>query len=1100
MEDLDKYPTLKLYKMAKRVKKDTPYLNEGGSKELYIQIITENQDVSEESEQAEPILDNDLTKKKTLELYKLAKELKPDTPYTNKGGNKQMYIDILLEEQAKEQVEEQPQLPIFQDDPDIIDSGDYDPELTDLMKQYILTPNDMLKLEIEDYVGEEQYTVRIQIEDRDDFYYTINANNIADFIFLLKEITEDEIIDYGNYNQLINVSVNMITGVYVFVSNKRSNWSGKLFKYLFKGKTTLDLKLFQIFRTLTEARKVKYMDHCFIHSLKVYSKEVLKKDINVNLFNLFPDFKSYSLNKRNISKIANFLHITVKLALYNDDGIQYKTVSYNKQNDTDVYKLVLFRGHYMANIKDIMKHMRQWFKDGDMKFCAELTFLTNPKKMEDFYLNNYKRECIIIDNTNKKPDNEKNTKYIVFADFETIELKKNKKTNNSTLKPFLFGYTINKICDGVISKITNEPVIISKKGFQSFDEYLNACLGSIYKKLKGNTKECIIYFHNLKFDYNLFKKMEKLIVQKEIIKDGQVYAIEARYYGIKINFRDSYKLISKPLSSFKSMFNLESGKIEFELYDFFNRHNYDENYYLINEVEDYFKSHNLDYNKFSETYKDYYKNDGDFEIINMKAIYLNYLKYDVLTLADGMIKFDQMIKEVSNKIFKEISGKDDKFSIFNHLTISSLSNKLMEQNGAFDGIACFRGEAREFIQKTIIGGRVCLKNNQKQLIETKISDFDGVSLYPSAIYISKIPMGMPEKIIGNVDLSSYGYYVVKLDFEVLEETDYDIPMYSEFKDNKRNWFNPKVGEKYTNYFNKDGLEDLCESYNVNIIGIHIGLYWSSDCEFNTKMSDIIKMLFEERLKQKAARNPIQEVYKLIMNSAYGKTALKPSEKEISIITKKYKETDEAYKIRIDKYISTNIDNITYYTKYNEKCYKFVKRSMCFQHRNLNLVASIILSKSKIIMNRILRIAHNESIPIYYTDTDSIHMRYDDIGRLSDQFRNQYNEELIGKNLCQFHNDFDGGEYSEIFIGLAKKVYIDKLDTGKLHMKCKGMPLNVMKKYLEDNNINAIDFYRGLYDDSDKFYKIDLTKGKLCLDIKDSVVKKSQFIRKFGPFK
>jgi hypothetical protein len=42
-------------------------------------------------------------------------------------------------------------------------------------------------------------------------------------------------------------------------------------------------------------------------------------------------------------------------------------------------------------------------------------------------------------------------------------------------------------------------------------------------------------------------------------------------------------------------------------------------------------------------------------------------------------------------------------------------------------------------------------------------------------------------------------------------------------------------------------------------------------------------MFLERLKQKKEKNPIQNVYKLLMNSSYGKTALKEIDEEVKYI-------------------------------------------------------------------------------------------------------------------------------------------------------------------------------------------------------------------------
>jgi len=97
------------------------------------------------------------------------------------------------------------------------------------------------------------------------------------------------------------------------------------------------------------------------------------------------------------------------------------------------------------------------------------------------------------------------------------------------------------------------------------------------------------------------------------------------------------------------------------------------------------------------------------------------------------------------------------------------------------------------------------------------------------------------------------------------------------------------------------------------------------------------------------------------------------------------------------------------------------------------VGSFILSYSKRIMNEVFNIANTHKCPLYYTDTDSIHCNYDDVITIENEFRKTYNRELTGKQLGQFHIDFDlDGACSEIYavksIFLGKKAYIDILES------------------------------------------------------------------------
>ena len=112
----------------------------------------------------------------------------------------------------------------------------------------------------------------------------------------------------------------------------------------------------------------------------------------------------------------------------------------------------------------------------------------------------------------------------------------------------------------------------------------------------------------------------------------------------------------------------------------------------------------------------------------------------------------------------------------------------------------------------------------------------------------------------------------------------------------------------------------------------------------------------------------------------------------------------------------------------------------------------ILSMSKRIMNKVFNCADDLNIKIYYQDTDSIHMNYDDVDKLCKYYKQKYNQELVGNGLGNFHIDFDlPGSVSEIYskesLFLGKKTYIDVLEStdkdNKIinsdHIRMRGIP-------------------------------------------------------------
>ena len=104
------------------------------------------------------------------------------------------------------------------------------------------------------------------------------------------------------------------------------------------------------------------------------------------------------------------------------------------------------------------------------------------------------------------------------------------------------------------------------------------------------------------------------------------------------------------------------------------------------------------------------------------------------------------------------------------------------------------------------------------------------------------------------------------------------------------------------------------------------------------------------------------------------------------------------------------------------------------------------------------------------------MVWDDVSVLKKKFKEIYGKELDGKQLGQFHIDFDledenGNEcknvYAEKSIFLGKKCYIDELyseygDKVDYHIRLKGVPSASILDYAYNNNITPYEVYEKLF--------------------------------------
>ena len=662
-------------------------------------------------------------------------------------------------------------------------------------------------------------------------------------------------------------------------------------------------------------------------------------------------------------------------------------------------------------------------------------------------------------------------------------------------------------------------------------------LKSVCKKLEDENTVIVpvLYFHNLKYDYSIIKSCRKFYIRSEITKGSQLYGVRGSFEKMNIILKDSYKIFSHPLSKFKSALKTKHGKTDFGLYSLVDTTNYNKDKITIKELETKCTRDNLTLETLSKDVKDYIK-DGYFHHI---SAYVDYLKDDCLTLREGMLKFKDCVYDLY------------KLDMHNYYSISSIANSYMRSQGCYTDVATFKGSAQEYIMKSVQGGRVQLANNKKIIIDSKdsgpIQDFDAVSLYPSAMSTVVIPTDIPEQLynlptsIKELD-KKFCQYIATVKYRVIKDT--KISMYSVLENNKRNW-GGKQGEIITQVLPKRALEDLVNFQGVKILEIPTGLFWDrEDWPPNETMNTTIKEIFNMRLVFKNQKNiPMSETTKLVMNSAYGRTLLTSDHKNKKIIygdkrLEKYKTKNYSIILSI-----VNMDN----KKNGHDRYEVTTIDYNL-HDNYCQVGAFILAESKHIMNKVLHIANENNIEIYYTDTDSIHISDNGYKLLAKQYKKKYNEELVGKTLGKFHTDFessklagmyfdyckhhgvkkinDEGEeiyvikekfevISEKFIGLGKKCYLDILalkekpnkvedckckycssdDHIDYHIRFKGAHASNIIEYCKKLNITVEDFYMKLYEGEE--VTLDLCKGKVRFEYdKKSVKTRDEFIRRY----
>ena len=153
------------------------------------------------------------------------------------------------------------------------------------------------------------------------------------------------------------------------------------------------------------------------------------------------------------------------------------------------------------------------------------------------------------------------------------------------------------------------------------------------------------------------------------------------------------------------------------------------------------------------------------------------------------------------------------------------------------------------------------------------------------------------------------------------------------------------------YIDKVGLEDLITFHEVEFEIID-GYYYDQG-RHNT-INHVIEDLYNLRLKLKQdKKSPAQIVIKLLMNSMYGKTIIKPVETDTIV-----KDNRDDF----EKYISYTYNNIDSVIEVNVKFY-IKKAKSILSHYNYVHCGVEILSMSKRIMDKVFSSASDIDVNI-----------------------------------------------------------------------------------------------------------------------------------------
>lgn len=581
------------------------------------------------------------------------------------------------------------------------------------------------------------------------------------------------------------------------------------------------------------------------------------------------------------------------------------------------------------------------------------------------------------------------------------------------------------------------------------------------EKQFGNTMGSImyIYFHNLDYDSAfVLKFIGSYCIGPLITNCNNVlgYDVKIPNFTPVIRFRDSLRYITAPLSKFGKMFNLEIEKEIFP-YDFYTAER-------LNGLVD---------GKYGSVFEFLgYARPGEAEELSQRIVHYRHPQNDqlvhVINYAIYYCIRDCQVLQHGFSTFRKQLITFTKLDPCKYYTISSMAYNTLNLNHVFDSCFQLSGPPLFFIRKCVNGGRCMLRQNKKVIAEGPIADFDAVSLYPSAMAKLWTVQGHPKVIPPEWDIATLrrnaNDFFIEVEIKRVPRH-LDFPLLPRNVDGFKTYNNEPVESIFIDNI---WLEDLQTFHQIgdDDIVLKRGYYYNEGRNYT--IQTVIRTLFEQRLAYKREGNPLQEIVKLLMNSCYGKSILKPvlfdklvvSEERLGAILMSMRSALVGFS-QID-----GSDN--YVLKENVKL-RSVKGFPTFGVQ--------VLSMSKRIMSEVMVTAQECGIPVYYTDTDSMHLPEQRLGELREAYRLKYHRELIGKQMGQFHSDFsvpgqDGDWYSEKFIGVGKKCYLDILrdrnDPSKkeYHIRIKGVPIQAFMAKAAEVELLPEELMLSLYNDEE----------------------------------
>lgn len=366
--------------------------------------------------------------------------------------------------------------------------------------------------------------------------------------------------------------------------------------------------------------------------------------------------------------------------------------------------------------------------------------------------------------------------------------------------------------------------------------------------------------------------------------------------------------------------------------------------------------------------------DKDDNFFQQTTEWIEYMKNDSSVLAYGLYQFELMLREMGLTLNKGVGLP----SLAWHYLIKNTD--LIEEVKRIKDPSAFK-----LAKDSVYGGRII---HNKRYSNEELICLDGNSLYPSAMKIGNYPIGNYQ-IITNFEKQKNFMFIAEFEMDGNNMRYPLTPSKSEnglrYRANK--WKGVYNSVDYGEFIKQGGTAKFIQ-----------GIYWINSKKI---FENLIDDLYNKRLEYKEQKNPIEYVYKILLNSLYGK----------------FLESIDTTTSFSDKPSGTS-------KKLNNGQYENRTSFLTPFSSKPNYYGSFILAYSRKIMNEMILKIGPENI--YYGDTDSLYIPRNKLGSIE-----------LKDGLGHFKNDYDDKYIKEAFF-LDQKRYMLVFNDGKVKIKFVGI--------------------------------------------------------------